>query len=136
MMVNVFTAYDETKTVIARIRPDEHHRISERTYKRILKERTIGGCAGIYTDADFEIDVIGKYGQVVAFIDKQQPSGSGKSTAERINIMKLKETNWTYVRLDDRTILKKDLPLLNKEQREALGNLDVIKIEGTRYKAI
>lgn len=72
---------------------------------------------------------------VTAF-DKQQPSGSGKSTAERIDIMKLKETNWTYVRLDDRTILKKDLPLLNKEQREALGNLDVIKIEGTRYKAI
>lgn len=50
--------------------------------------------------------------------------------------MKLKETNWTCVILDDRAILNKDLPLLSKEQREALGNLDVIKIKGTRYKAI
>lgn len=54
--------------------------------------------------------------------------------------MKLKETNWTAVRLDDRTILKKDLFLFSKEQRERLGNLEVVKIDedekGGRYKAI
>lgn len=50
--------------------------------------------------------------------------------------MKLKETNWTAVILDDRTILKTDLPLLNMEQREALINLEVIKINKERYKVI
>ena len=48
--------------------------------------------------------------------------------------MKLKETNWISVMLNDRTILKKDLLLMSKEQREALGNLEVIKIYGKRQK--
>lgn len=46
--------------------------------------------------------------------------------------MKLKETNWTSVKLNDRTILRKDLLFMSKEQREALGNLEVIKISGKR----
>ena len=56
--------------------------------------------------------------------------------------MKLKETNWTSVKLDGRTILKRDLLLLSKEQREQLLNLEVVKIDGNRqnkserYKAI
>ena len=56
--------------------------------------------------------------------------------------MKLKETNWDSVKLDDRTIMKKDLFLLSKEQREQLLNLEVVKIYGKRqnkserYKAI
>ena len=52
--------------------------------------------------------------------------------------MKLKETEWKSVRLDDRTILRKDLPLMSSEQRRALGELKVVKIDkkGERYKAL
>ena len=55
--VNVYTHYDDSKKVIAKIIPNEKHEISERTYKNLLKKRTVGGIAGIYTDADFEIYV-------------------------------------------------------------------------------
>ena len=51
-------------------------------------------------------------------------------------IMKLKETEWKSVRLDDRTILKKDLSIMSKQQIEALGEIEVVKIGNKRYKAI
>lgn len=65
---NVYTYYDETKTIIARIRPFNGNQISLRTYNNLLKKRTIGGCAGVYTDAGFDIDVVNNNGDVVAFI--------------------------------------------------------------------
>lgn len=68
MMYNVFTHYDDNKKVIGRIKPNDNHEISEQTYKRLLAKRTIGGTAGIYTDAPFDIDVIGKHGQIVTTI--------------------------------------------------------------------
>lgn len=64
MTVNVFTSYDDSEKVIARIKPNENHEISERTYKNLLSKRTVGGTAGIYTDAGFDINVVGKYGFV------------------------------------------------------------------------
>ena len=54
-MFNVYTAYDTNKRVIARIRPNDNHEISYATYLRLLRRRTVGGCAGVYTDAPFEI---------------------------------------------------------------------------------
>ena len=54
-MVNVYSYYDESKRVIARIIPSEKHEISERTYKRISKKALKG--ASIYTDAGYEIYV-------------------------------------------------------------------------------
>ena len=47
-----------------------------------------------------------------------------------------KEVEWDAVVLDDRTILKKDLLLFSKEQKEALGNLSVMEIGAKRYKAV
>ncbi len=66
MLVNVYTHYDSNKTVIAKIRPhtktvyrfdgsEDIFYISSRTYNRLLSLRTIGGCAGIYTDCGHEI---------------------------------------------------------------------------------
>lgn len=63
-----------------------------------------------------------------------KPSRSGSPAESEGYVMKLKETNWTSVMLNDRTILKRDLLLMSKEQREALGNLEVIKIYGKRQK--
>lgn len=57
--VNVYSFYDNTKRVIARIIPNEKHEISERTYKRIVKKALNG--AGVYTDAGYEIYVKSKY---------------------------------------------------------------------------
>lgn len=54
-MFNVYTAYDTNKRVIARIRPNDNHEISYATYLRLLRRRTVGGCAGVYTNAPFEI---------------------------------------------------------------------------------
>lgn len=51
---NVYTHYDDNKRVIGRIKPNENHEISERTYQRLLKNRAVGGHAGIYTDAPFD----------------------------------------------------------------------------------
>lgn len=66
--INVYTHYDNSKTVIARIIPREDRTIAERTYKNLLTKRTVGGIAGIYTDADFEIKVADKDGNVIAII--------------------------------------------------------------------
>lgn len=65
---NVYTHYDNNKTPIAKIIPNEKHEISEQTYRNLLKKRTIGGTAGIYTDAPFEINVRGKHGQIITVI--------------------------------------------------------------------
>lgn len=64
---NVYNWYDDTKGIIAKIRPNGNQ-ISERTYKRLLDARVVGGNAGVYTDADFDIDVVDKYGAVIAYI--------------------------------------------------------------------
>lgn len=61
-LVNVYNHYDETKTVIARVRVDETNpTISQRTYNSLLKKRTVGGDAGIYT-ANGNVTVLDKYG--------------------------------------------------------------------------
>ena len=53
---NVYTHYDTQKRVIARIRPKRDEcgwlYISKRTYNKLMKERVIGGIAGVYHDAD------------------------------------------------------------------------------------
>ena len=67
MTNKVFTHYDSNKTVIGTIRPN-NGTISERTYKNLLKKRTVGGDAGIYTDSETEIRVIDKNGYVIATI--------------------------------------------------------------------
>ena len=57
-MFNVYTAYDTNKRVIARIRPRKvgnHYEITARTYNRLLRLRTVGGDAGVYAAAPFEI---------------------------------------------------------------------------------
>ena len=54
-MFNVYTAYDINKRVIAQIRPNGNYEISYATYLRLLRRRTVGGCAGVYTNAPFEI---------------------------------------------------------------------------------
>lgn len=66
--INVFTHYDSTKTIIGTIRPRDDRTISARTYNKLLKKRMIGGIAGIYTDADFEIKVVNNNGDVVTII--------------------------------------------------------------------
>lgn len=66
--INVYTHYDNNKTPIAKIIPNKNHEISEQTYKRLLSKRTVGGIAGIYTDAPFEIIVRGKQGQIITVI--------------------------------------------------------------------
>ena len=55
MLFNVYTAYDTDKRVIARIRPNDNHEISYATYLRLLRRRTVGGDAGTYAAAPFEI---------------------------------------------------------------------------------
>ena len=48
--------------------------------------------------------------------------------------MKLKDCkNWKSVRLDDRTILPKDLKYFSREQKEALDNLEVVECSKGRY---
>ena len=66
--INVYTHYDNSKTVIANIIPRSDRSITERTYKNLLTKRTVGGIAGIYTDADFEIKVVDKDSNVIAVI--------------------------------------------------------------------
>lgn len=66
--VNIYTHYDDTKTVIAHVIPNEKHEISERRYKELLKQRTVGGNAGIYSDAGYDIEVVDKYGNWVTSI--------------------------------------------------------------------
>lgn len=68
MLVNVYTCYDDTKTIIGKIRVYNDRRISENVYKKLLKNRTIGGDAGIYTDAGFDINVINKNGDHITII--------------------------------------------------------------------
>ena len=65
---NVYTHYDSNKKIIARIIPNEKHEISKRTYNDLLEKRTVGGDAGIYTDAPFEIEVVDKNGYIVTTI--------------------------------------------------------------------
>ena len=67
-MVNVYTYYDNDKNVIARIIPRDDHTISEKTYNKLLKKRTVGGLAGIYTDAEFDVDVVDDDGYKTAYI--------------------------------------------------------------------
>lgn len=67
-MYNVYNYYDDNKTVIARVRPNERHEISKETYNKLMKKRTVGGDAGIYTDAPFDIKVIDRNGYEVAFV--------------------------------------------------------------------
>lgn len=55
MLFNVYTAYDTNKRVISRIRPNDNHEISYTTYLQLLRRRTVGGDAGVYADAPFEI---------------------------------------------------------------------------------
>lgn len=67
-MTNVYTYYDTNKTVIARIRPNIDHStgrkyITRRTYNRLMKLRTIGGEAGIYTDNPCWIFVLNNNGE-------------------------------------------------------------------------
>ena len=51
--------------------------------------------------------------------------------------MKLKECkDWTAVVFSDRVILKKDLPLLSKEQRDSLMELDVAMVSEGRYRPV
>lgn len=66
--INVYTRYDNTNTVIAQIIPREDHTITKRTYNKLLKKRTIGGIAGVYTDAPYEIYVIDNWGCIYTTI--------------------------------------------------------------------
>ena len=73
MLVNVFTFYDNSKKPIARIRVDGSDsgyfaHITERTYKRLMRQRCVWGTAGIYTDAGFAIAVRNKTGDVITYI--------------------------------------------------------------------
>lgn len=54
---------------------------------------------------------------------------------ERKN-MKLKDVDWSVLRFPDRGILPKDLRLMSADQRYALGELEVEKIDGKRYKVV
>ena len=56
--VNIYTYYDNTNTVIAQIIPREDHTITKRTFDKLLKKRTVGGLAGIYSDAPYDIYVV------------------------------------------------------------------------------
>lgn len=56
--VNIYTQYDNTNTVIAQIIPREDHTITKRTFDKLLKKRTVGGLAGIYSDASYDIIVV------------------------------------------------------------------------------
>lgn len=61
MLFNVYTAYDTNKRVIAQIRPRKvgnHYEITTRTYNRLLRLRTVGGCAGVYTNAPLDIHIM------------------------------------------------------------------------------
>ena len=56
----VYTHYDTNKSIIGYIVPlfdGKTAFITERTYKRLLKQRTIGGNAGIYSDYPGEIRI-------------------------------------------------------------------------------
>lgn len=66
--INVYTQYDSNKNVIGRIIQNEKHEISDRTYRRLMNSRTIGGLAGIYTDAGYDIYVVDKHGNYIALI--------------------------------------------------------------------
>lgn len=61
--VNIYTHFDNTKTVIAQIIPREDHTISKRTFNKLLKKRTIGGITGVYSDAPYPIRVVDDYGR-------------------------------------------------------------------------
>ncbi|MCI8889634.1 MAG: hypothetical protein HFG70_16415 [Hungatella sp.] len=50
--------------------------------------------------------------------------------------MKLKDVDWSVLRFTDRGILPKDLKLMSADQRHALGELEVEKIDGKRYKVV
>ncbi len=50
--------------------------------------------------------------------------------------MKLKDVDWSVLRFPDRGILPKDLRLMSADQRYALGELEVEKIDGKRYKVV
>ena len=56
----VYTHYDDNKTIIGYIIPQfdgEIAFITKRTYDELLKKRTIGGNAGIYSDYPGEIRI-------------------------------------------------------------------------------
>ena len=70
--VNVYNYFDTSDTVIAKIIPytDEqgYKCITEKTYKRLLKARIIGGIADVYTKAPYPIHVM-KYNKYYGWIE-------------------------------------------------------------------
>lgn len=70
--VNVYNHFDYDNNVIAKIMPytDEQGRkcITERTYKRLLKSRIIGGIADVYTKTSEPIHVM-KYNKWYGWIE-------------------------------------------------------------------
>lgn len=66
--INVYTHYNQSKTIIAKIIPRDNGTISKKTYTSLLKKRTVGGIAGIYTDSEKEIKVVDKDGNIITTI--------------------------------------------------------------------
>lgn len=71
--LNIYNHYDDTKTVIGKIIPNQDvfgrgKYITERTYKRLLKNRVVGGEAGIYADSMEEILVVNPHGFIIGTI--------------------------------------------------------------------
>lgn len=65
--VNVYTCYDQNKTIIGKIIP-QNGKITKATYNRLLRNRTIGGDAGIYTDSEEDIMVVDKDGNHLFYL--------------------------------------------------------------------
>ena len=66
--INYTTAYDTTNTVCGYVRAEEHadyYTITKSQYNRALKNRTIGGDAGIIFDADKPVYVVDEYGRIL-----------------------------------------------------------------------
>lgn len=66
--INYTTAYDTTNAVCGYVQAEEHdnyYTITRGQYNRALKNRTIGGIAGIVFDADKPVHVVDEYGHVL-----------------------------------------------------------------------
>lgn len=68
--INVYTHYDNTKTVIAHIIPfmvDGKMCITQQTYNRCFRKRIIGGDAGIYHHETEFIFIVDKHNNIINF---------------------------------------------------------------------
>lgn len=66
--INYTTAYDTNNTICGHVLAEERddcYTITKSQYNRALKNRTIGGVAGIVFDADKPVYVVDEYGHVI-----------------------------------------------------------------------